>query len=158
MIAALARYKLVAEGLVALALLAAILYGFHAFCEYQQKIGSDRKQAEWNLDTANREAADAKLALDREKQSNLATQQGAEREKTIAAAFASNAAAVVSLRNANASYQAQLATADLETNRRFAAAASAVSSECAAEYNAVAKDAARLDNAARTLNDAWPQK
>lgn len=158
MIAALARYKLVAEGLALLAAFSAVLWGFHAFCEYQQGIGEARKQAAWDLDTARREAADAKFTAEREKNVNLAASQGIQREKTISAAFASNAATVVSLRGAISNYQAQLTTASIETSRRFAAAASTVSAECAEEYNSMAKDAARLDNAARTLSDAWPTK
>lgn len=157
MIAMLARYKIAAEILAALALLAGLLYGFHRFCEAQREVGRNEVRIEWREAEVKRVEAEQKIATARQETRDLAVNQGEQREKTIAAAFASNASAIVSLRGANANYQAQLATANIETNRRFAATASTVFAECVERYNEVAKDAARLDNAARTLNDAWPK-
>lgn len=144
--------EIAAIGLVILA----ALWAFHAFSERQREIGREEIRIEWREAEVKRVEAENKLLAAQNAVRDMAKIQGEEREKVISTAFAANTAAVVSMRGTISNQQAQLATASIETTRRYSAAAGSVFAECVERYNAVAKDAARLDNAARTLEAAWP--
>lgn len=153
-----ARYKLAAEILAALALLAALLWGFNRFCEAKRDEGRAEVRTQWREADLARAEAENKIAALQNANRDLAVAQGEQREKAINTAVAASASAVVSLRSALASQQAQLATASIEANRQYSRTASAVFAECVERYKSVAEDAARLDNAARTLDAAWPKQ
>lgn len=156
MIAIIAQYKRWFEiGAIALVILGA-LWGFHAFSERQREIGRKEIRLEWREAEVKRVEAENKLLAVQNAARDLANKEGQEREKAINTAFAANSAALVSLRGTISNQQAQLATASIETLRRYSSTASAVFAECVQEYSALGKDAARLDNAARTLDAAWP--
>ena len=138
------------------AVIIGVLWAFHSWSEKQREKGREEIRIEWREAEVKRIEAENKLLAAQNAVRDIAKSQGEEREKIIANAFAANTAAVVSMRGTIANQQAQLATASIETTRRYSAAAGSVFAECVERYNAVAKDAARLDNAARTLDAAWP--
>jgi uncharacterized protein YhaN len=156
MISIIAQYKRWFEiGTIALVIIGA-LWGFHAFSERQREIGRNEIRLEWREAEVKRIEAENKLLAVQNAARDIANKEGQEREKAINNAFAANSAALVSLRGTISNQQAQLATANIETLRRYSSTASAVFAECAAEYSEMAKEAARGYNAARTLDQAWP--
>lgn len=157
LVAFFSRYKIAAEALAALALLAGLLYGFHRFCESLREVGRNEVRIEWREADVKRIEAENKLAAAQNANRDLAVAQGEQREKTITAAVSATSAAVVGLRGIIASQQTQLSTANIEANRRYSAAAGAVFAECTERYRSMAEAAERSDNAARTLNAAWPK-
>lgn len=158
MIDALARYKIAAEIMAALAVLAGLLYGFHVFCESQRQIGRNEVQSEWNLDTARRAAADAKLSAERERNINQAVTQGVQREAIIKTLAAGSAASAASLRDAIKAQRDSNNTATVETLINRANTAGDLLGDCAARYRSVAEKADRHANDVRTLIEAWPTK
>jgi hypothetical protein len=158
MLAVLSRYKLAAEILAALALLAALLWGFNRFCEAKRDEGREEVRLQWGRANLAREQAETKIAALQTANRDLAVAQGEQREKAINTAVAASAAAVVSLRSTIASQQAQLATASVETNREYSRIAGTVFAECSERYRGMAEAAERNANAARTLSDAWPKQ
>lgn len=151
-----ARYKLPAEIIVALAILAGCLYEFHEFCEREQDIGGAKIQALWD----KQKLVDAKALADRQ-QANQATvdaavTQGVQREATIKVLAASSAAAAVSLHDAIAAINSSVPTAAIETLRGTVATYGSVLGECAERYRQVAGYADRHASQQETLEDAWP--
>lgn len=152
----LSQYKRWFEVAAIGAVILGALWAFHAFSESQREIGRQEIRLEWREADIKREEAESKLLASQNAVRDLASTQGNEREKNIISAFAANTAAVVGMRNDNANQQAKLATANIETLRRYSATAGTVLTECFERYSAMGKDAARSDNAARTLDAAWP--
>lgn len=157
-LAALTRYKLAAEILAALVLLATLLWGFNRFCEAKRDEGRAEVRTQWREADLARAEAENKIAALQTANRDLAVAQGEQREKAINTAVAASAAAVVSLRSTIASQQAQLATASIETNREYSRIAGTVFAECSERYRGMAEAAERNANAARTLSDAWPKQ
>lgn len=155
-LAALAPYKLAAEVVVFGALALGVSYGAHRVLENARETGRGEVRAEWAAADVARVSAEQKIAAAQNATRDLAVAQGEQREKTINAAVAASAAAVVSLRSTVANQQAQLATASVETARRYSAVAGTVFAECTERYRSVAEAAERNANYARTLNQAWP--
>lgn len=152
------RYKLVAEGLLALALLAAVLYGFHRFCEYQRDIGRTEVRDEWKRADDAAALADARLATEREKNVNKATAEGVQREAIIKTLAAGSAASAASLRDTVAAFKASNSTATVETLINRANTAGDLLGDCAAQYRSVAEKADRHANDVQTLDAAWPSR
>lgn len=132
------------------------LWAFHSFSERQREIGREEIRLEWREAEVKRVEAENKLLAAQNAVRDMAKTQGEEREKTINAAIAASTANAVSLRGVLTSQQAQLASANIETARRYSAVASAVFAECTEENRWLAAEAERNANYARTLSDAWP--
>lgn len=158
MIAALARYKLVAEGLVVLALFAAVLYGFHRFCEHQRDIGRAEIQEQWDKKEAADKLHAAELSIERQKNVNAAIAEGIKRGQTNQTAAAGANAAATGLRDAIAAFQRSLPTATAEAAIDRAITASTLLGECTERYRGVAEKADRHANDAATLEAAWPTR
>lgn len=152
----LAPYKIAAEVAVFGAVAIGGAWGVHTVLERARETGRNEVRGEWKAADVARIEAEQKIAAAQTVTRDLAVMQGEARDKTINAAVAASAAAVVSLRGTVASQQAQLATASVETARKYSAVAGAVFTECADRYRSVAAEAERNASAARTLNDAWP--
>lgn len=153
-----ARYKLPAEILVALAILAGCLYEFHEFCEREQDIGGAKVQELWD----KQKLVDARALADRQ-QANQATvdaavTQGVQREATIKVLAASSAAAAVSLRDAIAAINSSVPTATIETLRGTVATYGSVLGECTDRYQQMARYADQHASQQETLSDAFPTK
>jgi len=153
---ALSPYKLAAEVAVFGALALGVMYGVHRVLENARETGRAEVRQEWAAADVARVGAEQKIAAAQTATRDLAVAQGEQRDKTITVSAAALATAAASLRSATASQQAQLATASVETARRYSITASSVFAECVAQYQSVAESAERNASAARTLNDAWP--
>jgi len=155
--AALARYKMPAEILAALALLAGLLYGFHRFCESQREIGRIEIQQAWD----KQKLADAETYRLRseanQKAVDIALTQGAQREAVIKTLSASSVASAASLRDTIAAFNRSNSTASSEALIERANTASSLLGDCAAQYRSVAEKADRHANDAKTLTDAFPK-
>lgn len=154
----IARYKLVAEGLIALTLFAAVLYGFNRWNEHQRDIGRQEVRAEWDRTNAATAALSAQLATERERNVNKAVSEGVQRDTVIKNLAAGAAAANASLLDTLKAIRASNNTAAVETLINRANTTGDLLGDCAARYRSVAEKADRHANDARTLSEAWPTK
>lgn len=153
----LARYKLPAELLAALALLCAIAFGFHEFCERERDIGRNEVRAEYaeKLRLA-KDAADKREEELRGQVADAVT-KGNQREETIRTLAAANGAAAVGLRDTTASIRNSLPSLSSDALRAVASAYGNVLAECQSRRGEVAEVAERLNSEKQTLIEAWPK-
>ena len=139
------------------AVLALALLFIHAFGQTQYKAGQAQVQATWD---AARLAAN-KALIKKEREDVERYQQAiTQRETALAAARTAagkSAAAAASLRGQLDTARGRLAQADAATCADYAAAASAVFSECVARYRSVAEAADGHAADATALMHAWPK-
>lgn len=157
LLASLARYRLAAEILVAIALAGGAIYGVHLVFEHQREIGRDEVRAEWDRATAVAEKAARAQTEDWRSQREAAATEGAKREETIRSLAASSAAAAGGLRDAVAKINRGMPDYSADALRALTGTYGQLLDECAGRRREVAEEAERLNSEKRTLIEAWPK-
>ena len=148
---------LVIKPLLIAAVIAAAVFAWNHFLDYEQGIGYDRAVAEYNVKLlAAKEAAD-------QREQELTTQvqeaqaNGLEREETIRTLAAAVGKSSDSLRNTANAIRLGLPHATVEAARTAADAFAAVFTDCQRRYVEVAEKADRHWSDYRELSEAWPR-
>ena len=139
------------------AVIAAAIFAWNRFLDYEQDIGYDRAVAEYNVKLiAAKEAAD-KREQELTTQVQEAQANGLKREETIKALAAAVGKSSDSLRNTANAIRLGLPHATVEAARTAADAFAAVFTDCQRRYVEVARASDGHANDVRTLEEAWPQ-
>ena len=147
----------VIKALLIAAVIAAAIFAWNWFIDYERSIGYDKAVAEYNV-----KLLAAKEAADRREQ-ELTTQvqeaqaNGLKREETIKALAAAVGKSSDSLRNTANAIRLGLPNATVQAARTAADAFAAVFSECQGRYGELAAKADGHASDVRTLEEAWPQ-
>ena len=147
----------VIKALLIAAVIAAAIFAWNWFIDYERSIGYDKSVAEYNV-----KLLAAKEAADRREQ-ELTTQvqeaqaNGLKREETIKALAAAVGKSSDSLRNTANAIRLGLPNATVEAARTAADAFATVFTDCQRRYADVAEKADGHANDVRTLEEAWPQ-
>ena len=148
---------LVIKPLLIAAAIAAAVFAWNHFLDYEQNIGYQKAVAEYNVKLlAAKEAAD-KREQELTTQVQEAQANGLKREETIKALAAAVGKSSDSLRNTANAIRLGLPHATVEAARTAADAFAAVFSECQGRYADVAAKADGHASDVRTLEEAWPQ-
>ena len=147
----------VIKALLIAAVIAAAIFAWNWFIDYERSIGYDKAVAEYNV-----KLLAAKEAADRREQ-ELTTQvqeaqaNGLKREETIKALAAAVGKSSDSLRNTANAIRLGLPHATVEAARTAADAFATVFTECQGRYGELAAKADGHASDVRTLEEAWPQ-
>ena len=147
----------VIKALLIAAVIAAAIFAWNWFIDYERSIGYDKAVAEYNV-----KLLAAKEAADRREQ-ELTTQvqeaqaNGLKREETIKALAAAVGKSSDSLRNTANAIRLGLPHATIEAARTAADAFATVFSECQGRYGELAAKADGHASDVRTLEEAWPK-
>ena len=147
----------VIKALLIAAVIAAAIFAWNWFIDYERSIGYDKAVAEYNV-----KLLAAKEAADRREQ-ELTTQvqeaqaNGLKREETIKALAAAVGKSSDSLRNTANAIRLGLPHATVEAARTAADAFATVFTDCQRRYADVAAKADGHASDVRTLEEAWPQ-
>ena len=147
----------VIKALLIAAVIAAAIFAWNWFIDYERSIGYDKSVAEYNV-----KLLAAKEAADRREQ-ELTTQvqeaqaNGLKREETIKALAAAVGKSSDSLRNTANAIRLGLPLATVQAARTAADAFAAVFTDCQGRYADVAAKADGHASDVRTLEEAWPQ-
>ena len=147
----------VIKALLIAAVIAAAIFAWNWFIDYERSIGYDKAVAEYNV-----KLLAAKEAADRREQ-ELTTQvqeaqaNGLKREETIKALAAAVGKSSDSLRNTANAIRLGLPNATVEAARTAADAFAAVFTDCQRRYVEVARASDGHASDVRTLEEVWPQ-
>jgi hypothetical protein len=157
LVLAFARYKLPAELLAALALLCAIAFGFHEFCERERDIGRNEVRAEYaeKLRLA-KDAADKREEELRGQVADAIT-KGNQREETIRTLATANSTATQRMRDTITSVSNSLSSLSADALRSLASTYGNIYTKCDGERSGFATEAERLNSEKRTLIESWPK-
>ena len=148
---------LVIKPLLIAAAIAAAVFAWNHFLDYEQNIGYQKAVAEYNGKLlAAKEAAD-KREQELTTQVQEAQANGLKREETIKALAAAVGKSSDSLRNTANAIRLGLPHATVEAARTAADAFATVFSECQGRYGELAAKADGHASDVRTLEEAWPQ-
>ena len=145
------------KALLIAAVIAAAIFAWNWFIDYERSIGYDKAVAEYNV-----KLLAAKEAADRREQ-ELTTQvqeaqaNGLKREETIKALAAAVGKSSDSLRHTADTIRLGLPNATVQAARTAADAFAAVFGECQGRYGELAAKADSHASDVRTLEEAWPQ-
>lgn len=148
---------LLIKAIAAVGLVAALIFGWNHFLNYEQGIGYQKAVAEYTV-----KLLEAKELADR-RERELTTQvqdaqaNGLKREETIKALAAAVGKSSDSLRNTANAIRLGLPSATVEAARTAADAFAAVFTECQGRYGALAEKSDGHANDVRTLEEAWPK-
>ena len=147
----------VIKALLIAAVIAAAIFAWNWFIDYERSIGYDKAVAEYNVKLlAAKEAAD-KREQELSAQVQEAQANGLKREETIKALAAAVGKSSDSLRNTANAIRLGLPIATVEAARTAADAFATVFSECQGRYGELAAKADGHASDVRTLEEAWPQ-
>lgn len=143
--------------LVAVALVAGLVFGWNWHINHEQGIGYQKAIAEYTV-----KLLEAKEIADKREQAMTAKlkeaqENGLKREETIRTLAAAVGKSSDSLRNTANAIRLGLPNATVEAARAAADAFATVFSECQGRYGALAEKADGHANDVRTLEEAWPQ-
>ena len=142
--------------LIAVAIAAAV-FAWNRFLDYEQNIGYQKAVAEYNVKLlAAKEAAD-KREQELSAQVQEAQANGLKREETIKALAAAVGKSSDSLRNTANAIRLGLPHATVEAARTAADAFATVFTDCQGRYADVAAKADGHASDVRTLEEAWPK-
>lgn len=148
---------LVIKPLLIAAAIAAAVFAWNHFLDYEQNIGYQKAVAEYNVKLlAAKEAAD-KREQELTTQVQEAQANGLKREETIKALAAAVGKSSDSLLNTANAIRLGLPNATVEAARTAADAFAAVFTDCQGRYADVAAKADGHASDVRTLEEAWPQ-
>ena len=137
--------------------IAALIFAWNRFLDYEQDIGYQKAVAEYNVKLlAAKEAAD-KREQELTAQVQEAQANGLKREETIKALAAAVGKSSDSLRNTANAIRLGLPHATVEAARTAADAFATVFTDCQRRYADVAEKADGHASDVRTLEEAWPQ-
>ena len=147
----------VIKALLIAAVIAAAIFAWNWFIDYEQAIGYDKAVAEYNVKLlAAKEAAD-KREQELSAQVQEAQANGLKREETIKALAAAVGKSSDSLRNTANAIRLGLPHATVEAARTAADAFATVFTDCQRRYADVAEKADGHASDVRTLEEAWPK-
>lgn len=147
----------VIKALLIAAVIAAAIFAWNWFIDYERSIGYDRAVAEYNVKLlAAKEAADQR-EQELSAQVQEAQANGLKREETIKALAAAVGKSSDSLRNTANAIRLGLPLATVQAARTAADAFAAVFTDCQGRYADVAAKADGHASDVRTLEEAWPQ-
>jgi len=149
-------WKLILELLAVTAILTAIGYAFHTFCEHEREIGRNEIRVADAQAFAAQKAASDKETASLTAQRDAALAAGVNREKLINNLSASSTATVGSLRDTIATISRGVPSDTIETLRTTVTTLSSVFGDCTTKYRAMAETADRHANDQKTLSDAYP--
>ena len=137
--------------------IAALIFAWNRFLDYEQDIGYQKAVAEYNVKLlAAKEAAD-KREQELTTQVQEAQANGLKREETIKALAAAVGKSSDSLRNTANAIRLGLPHATVEAARTAADAFATVFSECQGRYGELAAKADGHASDVQTLMEAWPK-
>lgn len=150
-------YKYIIDLVLVVSVIAGFAFGVHKYNSYQQAIGAERVQMEW--DRANEVADGARrqreIQLQKEKD-NAITQA----QKSIQAANAGAAAAADAGRVLHSTIETLIARSDtdsVDANRKYTAAIAAVFQSCTDEYRKLGREAQGHADDSLMYQKAWPK-
>ena len=147
----------VIKALLIAAVIAAAIFAWNWFIDYERSIGYDKAVAEYNVKLlAAKEKAD-KREQELTTQVQEAQANGLKREETIKALAAAVGKSSDSLRNTANAIRLGLPLATVQAARTAADAFAAVFTDCQQRYVEVARAADGHLNDYRTLSEAWPK-
>ena len=147
----------VIKALLIAAVIAAAIFAWNWFIDYERSIGYDKSVAEYNVKLlAAKEAAD-KREQELSAQVQEAQANGLKREETIKALAAAVGKSSDSLRNTANAIRLGLPHATVEAARTAADAFATVFTDCQGRYGELAAKADGHASDVRTLDEAWPQ-
>ena len=147
----------VIKALLIAAVVAAAIFAWNWFIDYERSIGYDKSVAEYNVKLlAAKEAADQR-EQELSAQVQEAQANGLKREETIKALAAAVGKSSDSLRNTANAIRLGLPNATVEAARTAADAFATVFTDCQGRYADVAAKADGHASDVRTLEEAWPQ-
>ena len=147
----------VIKALLIAAVIAAAIFAWNWFIDYERSIGYDKAVAEYNVKLlAAKEVAD-KREQELSAQVQEAQANGLKREETIKALAAAVGKSSDSLRNTANAIRLGLPHATVEAARTAADAFATVFSECQGRYGELAAKADGHASDVRTLEEAWPK-
>ena len=148
---------LVIKPLLIAVAIAALVFAWNRFLDYEQDIGYQKAVAEYNVKLlAAKEAAD-KREQELTTQVQEAQANGLKREETIRTLAAAVGKSSDSLRNTANAIRLGLPNATVEAARTAADAFATVFTDCQRRYADVAEKADGHASDVRTLEEAWPQ-
>ena len=148
---------LVIKPLLIAAAIAAAVFAWNHFLDYEQDIGYQKAVAEYNVKLlAAKEAADQR-EQELSAQVQEAQANGLKREETIKALAAAVGKSSDSLRNTANAIRLGLPHATVEAARTAADAFATVFTDCQRRYADVAEKADGHASDVRTLEEAWPK-
>ena len=147
----------VIKALLIAAVIAAAIFAWNWFIDYERSIGYDKAVAEYNVKLlAAKEAADQR-EQELSAQVQEAQANGLKREETIKALAAAVGKSSDSLRHTADTIRLGLPHATVEAARTAADAFATVFTDCQGRYGELAAKADGHASDVRTLEEAWPQ-
>ena len=137
--------------------IAALIFAWNRFLDYEQDIGYQKAVAEYNVKLLAAKEASDKREQELTTQVQEAQANGLKREETIKALAAAVGKSSDSLRNTANAIRLGLPHATVEAARTAADAFATVFTDCQRRYADVAEKADGHANDVRTLEEAWPK-
>ena len=137
--------------------IAALIFAWNRFLDYEQDIGYQKAVAEYNVKLLAAKEASDKREKELTTQVQEAQANGLKREETIKALAAAVGKSSDSLRNTANAIRLGLPHATVEAARTAADAFATVFTDCQGRYADVAAKADGHASDVRTLEEAWPQ-
>jgi hypothetical protein len=153
----LGGYKYVVDFIVIALLVAGIAFGIHKYNSYQQDIGSERVQQQWDQQKLLDKTAADKLRDQFQKDKDDALAQSAANIKT---ANALAAAAVSSGRVLDSTLQAirtSSASTAIDANRKYVTALTEVLGDCKDQYRQMGREAQGHADDSLMYQLSWPK-
>lgn len=145
------------KALLIAAVIAAAVFAWNRFLDYEQNIGYQKAVAEYNVKLIEAKEKADKREKELTAQVKEAQDNGLKREETIKTLAAAVGKSSDSLRNTANTIRLGLPNATVEAARTAADAFAAVFTDCQRRYADVAEKADGHANDVRTLEEAWPQ-
>lgn len=145
------------KALLIAAVIAAAVFAWNRFLDYEQNIGYQKAVAEYNVKLIEAKEKADKREKELTAQVKEAQDNGLKREETIKTLAAAVGKSSDSLRNTANAIRLGLPNATVEAARTAADAFAAVFTDCQRRYADVAEKADGHANDVRTLEEAWPQ-
>ena len=152
----LGPYKYVVD-IVAIGLLVALCaFGVHRYNAFQQDIGEQRVQAQWDKSTMAAKEAQRVREIQFQKEKDDAIAQAAKSVQSANAAAASAAASGRVLQSTIETILTRSSGDNVEANRKYTAALAAVFADCRDKYQEMGRDAQGHADDSLMLQNAWP--
>lgn len=148
---------LVIKPLLIAVAIAALVFAWNRFLDYEQNIGYQKAVAEYTVKLLEAKEAADKREQELSAQVQEAQANGLKREETIKALAAAVGKSSDSLRHTANAIRLGLPHATVEAARTAADAFAAVFTDCQGRYGELAAKADGHASDVRTLEEAWPQ-
>ncbi len=152
----LGPYKYVVD-IVVIGLLVGLLgYGLHRYNDYQQHIGEDRIQIQWDKATELAKDAQRQRELQFQKEIDDARNQAAKNVQSANAAAASATASGRVLQSTIETILARSGSDSADANRKYTTALAEVFQDCSAKYRELGREAQGHADDSLMYQSGWP--